>query len=151
MKYLLSLLILFSVKLSAITLPEHAFLNELYSDNAGYGKSISLDIVIDLPKNEKLNEKAPSKVTFYEKNGKDWEEVLKVNLKEKFFLPGMSIKFSEKLKLKNPDSEIAIDSTIYHCSIQNGPCYINNFQKKLTRSKQTKKRLKVTFVASKKK
>lgn len=41
-------------------------------DSIGFGSRLNIMGSIELPKAQKLNQKAPSKITVYEQEGKDW-------------------------------------------------------------------------------
>lgn len=148
---LLFLTLCFPSEFYAAELPKYKYKKLVSTGQLGATKSLSLHISIDLPEGQKLNNFANSKILIHEqKSGKKWTKVKEIKVNSKVVLDGWNLNFSEAITLANNDSKIAISSTLYHCARDgNGACYIDNFQKTLTRSKETGKDLAVRFFLTK--
>jgi hypothetical protein len=131
---------------NANELPSKLKLKDISIHNTAYGKNIVINGSVQLPQGQKLNDKAPNYLSIYEKTDKSWELVKKVNLNNRIAIPGMDLIVNDEVQLKNSDSKIAIDATIYHCALDNrGVCYIDDFQKHIQRYKSATNELSFTL------
>lgn len=117
------------------------------NSNIAIGKQITLDFFMSLPASQKLNKGTNSFVGIYEKvNKQKWTQTYMQSLD---VLPMKSygsasqtaendeLEFSQKINLKNPDSEIAVYATVYHCGKDGkSTCYIQAFLSKIKRDKK---------------
>lgn len=87
--------------------------------------SISADIF--LPSDHKLNKGAPSAIDFYEKKKDGWVKIESIQLRD-YLVLGNNLSFQKKVHLSEPSTELAVDSTIYHCDLKNTHCAIESFQ-----------------------
>ena len=105
----------------------------------GPGQHLTFIADIDIPEGQKLNEGAPNQISIFEQREKKWSLVKRIDINNKILFPGRDISLKEQVSLSSSDSKLAIDSTIYHCSIDNqGSCYIDDFQKIVHRMKGDK-------------
>lgn len=97
-------------------------------NSIGPGKLLHIDGNIQLPKGQKLNKAAPSKIEIYEKNEKGWELTDSVNLNDIFTLSEL-IDFQKPIKLKSDKSEIKLEASLYHCpKAGRGICVIDDYE-----------------------
>lgn len=130
-------------------LPKKSRTKVLQTSELGLGKQIQISNLIDLPDGQKLNPGAPSYISIYEKVGSDWTLLKKIEVNERVLFPGQDLRMSDSVALKSETSELAIDATLYHCAIAKGPCYIDEFQKVIQRSKSSSPTLAAKFVTTK--
>jgi hypothetical protein len=115
----------------------------------GFGKVLHIAGDIQLPKGQKLNKAAPSKVAVFEKEANKWELTEEVNLND-FFTFTELINFQRAVKLKSDKSEIKIEASLYHCpKLGRGICVIDDFAGLIQRNqKQVTSEVKVSLVGS---
>lgn len=102
----------------------------------GIGSSLKIAALIELPKGQKFNPKAPSKINVYEQEGKEWVLTEKVDLNGVFSLSDM-INFRKPVKLKSEVSRIKIEASLYHCpKFGGGMCVIDDFEGVVERSNE---------------
>lgn len=140
--------------LLSVTLISQSWASDFKVVNAsafGKGKEISLNVKVDLPDGQKLNSGAPSNVEVFEKiENSKWVSIKKINLKEKVLLEGMDLEFSEPIKLKLENSKVKLKAEIVHCSLNNkGNCYIDTFEKVVSRESASSKQVELTFYPTK--
>lgn len=82
--------------------------------------------------------KAPSSVTVYEQQGKDWVLTETVSLNDFFSLTEM-INFNKPVKLKSETAKLKIETSLFHCPrLGNGICVIDDFEGIVERSAKKK-------------
>lgn len=127
-------------------------LKQMTVSKVGQGGNLVINVDIAMPGGQKLNKGAGSFLRVYEKTGQQsWHLVQKINLNDRELIPGMASKVTSHLNLLSKDSEIALDATVYHCSIEKGkgPCYIDHFQRVMKRSEGEAKDLSVNLIPTK--
>lgn len=136
--------------LFASELPKKKNLKILKVGHIGQGTTVKLNTYIDLPDGQKLNTGAPNQITIYEKGSQGWQPVKKIAVNGQQVIPGMDLNFQNEVQLKDPSSELAIDATLYHCSIKKGPCYIDDFQIQIKRQPEAPQQATAQFFPTKK-
>ena len=99
------------------------------------GHEVNLSAYVHYPEGTKPNLMSVNHLTIYEKNGNsqsDWNLVKKISLLVNGSIPGVNLPINEVLKFKSSNSEIFLDSKVTHCKMDGG-CFINYFQKKISR------------------
>lgn len=107
-------------------------------ESIGFGSEFRLKGVVELPKGQKLNQKAPSKIAVYELNGNDWVLTENLDLNDFFSLTEL-INFQKPIKLKSKISKIKIEASLYHCPrLGKGICVIDDFEGLIERNDKMK-------------
>ena len=129
-------LVFLSAALLAADLPSRERVKVTETSPLAFGKYITFNIEVDLPMGQKLNLAASSEVHIYERLNDGWIQRERFMLNDYVKFPGLMEKIERTLSLMRPDSELAVDAVVYHCSIKKGagPCYIDRFQKRLQRN-----------------
>ena len=125
-------------------------LKTMVISSIGVGKSLIFTVDVDLPDGQKINTGADSYISVFERKKGEWALIKKININNKILFSGADLFFSEKLSLDSDHSKLAIDSTIFHCAINNrGQCYIDNFQKTILRYKKEGKGIALKLLPTK--
>lgn len=150
MKYTLLLALLTSFSIMA-KIPKFKETKLMKSTQLTQGPVLDLDILIDLPIGQKINEGANSYIKIHEKvHGKGWTLVENINVRANVLIKGMDLNISQKLALAHSSSNIMVSATIVHCANDNtGGCYIDNFQKEFKREIKESQKAKLTFLPTK--
>jgi hypothetical protein len=128
------LLVGFSTISWAGDLPHHYNSKPLALSPVRAGTEMRLQADIRIPAGQALNKGAPSAVDIYEKVDGQWEKRKQVLLANIFHVDS-TIRVDEALRLKQSDSELAVDSTLYHCEAKSKKfCVIESFQGTVSRS-----------------
>ncbi len=122
---------------------------EVKLNSIGFGNLLHIDAHIQLPKGQKLNQGAPSKISVYEKQGNEWILTEAVKLNDFFSLTEL-IDFQRPVKLKSDKSEIKIQAGLYHCPrVGKGICVIDDFEGYIKRNpKKASSEVRVQLVGS---
>lgn len=126
-------------------LPSRKKTRKMQVHQVAQGKKVAFNVKVDLPDGQKLNEGAPSNIAVYEQTGDTWKLAQKIDLRKLRTVPGQDVDVLKSIHLEGTNSTIAIDSTIYHCSIEKGPCYIDSFQQQVQRKQKLGKELSATL------
>ena len=92
-----------------------------------------LNINLILPKGQKLNKKARSEVSIFEKWNGQWQKTGRVNLNNTFSF-GQEIHLKQKVSFQSTSGPTAVGATIYHCAKDGRFCVIDYYQGLLERS-----------------
>ncbi|MBC7370623.1 MAG: hypothetical protein H7326_03605, partial [Bdellovibrionaceae bacterium] len=114
-----------------------------------FGNSLQISGSMQLPKGQKLNHMAPSRVGVYEKQNNRWELTEEIDLNNFFALSEM-INFQKPIKLNSDKSEIKIEASLYHCfKLGHGICVIDDFEGLVKRSsKKNTSELRLALLGS---
>lgn len=131
-------------------LPWESDLTKLKLNKISVGDKINLNFHLTIPETQKVSQGAPSHVTVFEreKGTKLWVETKKINLSGIAKLLN-DVSFNESIRLRSPDSEVAVHATIYHCGKKDTkiPCFIQGFQGFPGRDVKLKNKTAVDFNA----
>ena len=121
----------------------------LKSDSIGYGKLLHIDGKIQLPKGQKLNKAAHSKIEMYEKNQGEWLLIEKISLNDFFGMTEL-INFQKPIRLSFEKSEVKMKASLHHCPAKGrGICIIDDYEGYVKRSnKKVTSEIKVTLNGS---
>lgn len=107
-------------------------------DSVGLGAELNIVAAIQLPKGQKLTQQAPSNISIYEQEGKDWVLAETVNINDFFSLTEM-INFKKPIKLKSDSSKLKVTSSLFHCPrFGRGICVIDDFEGLVERNPKKK-------------
>lgn len=134
MKTLLFILVcLISTSTFSADLPKHPFMKPLKLKAIDSSQDVFVSAEIILPTNHKLNKQAPSEFNVYEKTEAGWKKLMTFDLKS-LFLVGNTIKIQKRIPLESKTSQVALDTTLFHCDNKNTHCAIESFQGVASRS-----------------
>lgn len=129
---------------NAKDLPDHSNFKKLDLGSIAATNELFLDATVLLPDGHALNKQAPSTIDIYEKINSKWQKLKTFSLRETFDF-GNGINLQEKIKLSSHKSDLAIDSTLYHChAVTKSFCVIESFQGIVTRDENLSRKV-VTF------
>ena len=146
-----SLLAMFVPKtLSAAPLKLPGYYNpkELNFSPIGFSDSAILDLTVTLPPGQKLNRRAPSAISIYEKKEHSWQKTSQVSLNNILYF-GQEIRVQKNITFESPSGDIAIGGAIYHCDDNKSSCVIDYYQGLIKRKAEaSSKRVSINVQAT---